>query len=141
MSDIVPDLYKKILRDFRSAVALDPWIKSFNKRLDAGKATQEDVQKYAGILGRTASKALNRGLTPENLPDGKIYWNIAKRTIEPLLREVTEMVNGAMVSIIEVQHKKKRIGIKPQRAKFNQDRCDAIINKIVNMSLGVVDEE
>ncbi|MGI6557136.1 MAG: hypothetical protein ACOX1H_07520 [Pseudoramibacter sp.] len=95
----------------------------------------------AGIPEKAAAKALSRGFRPENLPDGKIYWNIAKRTIEPLLREVTDMVNDAVVIIIEAEHKKKRIGIKPKRAPFNQDRCDAIMNKIVNLSLGETDGE
>ena len=95
----------------------------------------------AGIPEKAAAKALSRGLRPENLPDGKIYWNIAKRTIEPLLREVNRMVNDAMVVIIEAAHKKKRIGIKPVRAAFNQDRCDAIMNKVVRMSMGEADDE
>ena len=95
----------------------------------------------AGILGKAAAKALSKGLRLENLPDGKIYWNIAKRTVEPLLREVTDMVNDAVVIIIEAEHKKKRIGIKPKRAPFNQDRCDAIMNKVVRMSMGEADDE
>lgn len=139
--DIVPALYKRIKKDFKSLVASDPWVRAFNKQLKKGEATQKDVANYAGVLGKAASKALKRGLAPGNLPDGKIYWNIAKRTIEPLLREVTNMVNDAMVSVIKAEHKKKRIGIKPQRAEFNQDRCNAIMNKVVNMSLGGVDEE
>jgi hypothetical protein len=95
----------------------------------------------AGIPEKAAAKALSRGLRPENLPDGKIYWNIAKRTVEPLLREVTDRINDAMVTIIEAEHKKKRIGVKPVRAAFNQDRCDAIMNKVVRMSMGEADDE
>lgn len=140
-NDIVPALYAGILKDFKNKVAHDAWVKGFDKRLKNGKATQDDAAKYADILGHAASQALSTGLRPENLPDGKIYWNIAKRTVEPLLQEVTDMVNDAMVIIIEAEHKKKRIGIKPKRAPFNQDRCDAIMNKIVNLSLGETDGE
>ena len=139
--DIVPELYRQILTDFNSQVALDPWIKAFNKRLKVGEATQEEAQEYAGRLGKHAASALNSSLRAENLPDGRIYWNIAKRTIEPILKKVTEMVNGAMVSIIKAEHKKKRIGIKPVGAEFNQDRCDAILNKIVSVSMGEIDGE
>lgn len=139
-NDIVPALYKKIHNDFDGIIAVNPWIKAFKKRLSKERATQQDADIYADYLGQAAAKALSRGLSDENLPDGRIYWNIAKRTIEPLLREVSEMVNDAMVSIISVEHKKKRIGAVPKRAVFNQDRCDAIMNKVVNMSLGVDDE-
>lgn len=138
-NDIVPALYENIHGDFQNAVAMNPWVKAFKKRLEKGKATQMDIDTYASYLGKSAAKALVRGFSEENLPDGKIYWNIAKRTIEPLLREVNEMINDAMVSIISAEHKKKRIGAVPKRAAFNQDRCDAIMNKVVDLSLGVDD--
>ena len=140
-NDIVPELYERIHKDFKSRITINPWIRAFRKKLKDGTATQEDASHYAMLIGRTAGEALANGLTEDNLPDGKIYWNIAKRTIEPILRESTDMVNDAMVSIIDVMHKKKRIGIKPQRAEFNQDRCNAIVGKIVALSLGEDDEE
>lgn len=133
--DIVPALYKKILREFNRQVNDDTWITGFRARLE--KATQEDVDKYAQRLGKYASKALRDGLKPENLPDGKIYWNIAKRTIEPLLKNVTGMVNDAMTTVISSSHSKMNLGVKPAEAPFNQERCDAIMNRIVNLSLGV----
>jgi hypothetical protein len=46
------------------------------------------------------------------------------------------MVNDAMVSIISEEHKRKRIAVMPKRAAFNQGRCDAIMNKVVSISLG-----
>ena len=109
---------------------------SIAKRVKDGTAAQEEADSYAERLGKYAAAALIHGLSPDNLPDGKIYWNIAKRTVEPLLRRVHAMVSDAMVSIIETQHKKIRLGTKPVRAPFNQDRCDAIMNKIVKVSLG-----
>ncbi|MGI6205520.1 MAG: hypothetical protein ACOYJI_02655 [Anaerovoracaceae bacterium] len=140
MSDIVPDLYKKILRDFRSAVALDPWIKSFNKRLDAGKATQEDVQKYAGRIGKYGENALIRGLKKENLPGGIIYWNIAKRTVEPLMKIMAQMVNEAYTAELSNRYQKMHIGIKPVTVEFNQERCDAIMNKLVSVFMEAATE-
>ena len=137
MDDIVPQLYKKILSEFNSQVKKDAWIKEFEGRVNKGTATQEEVDKYSQALGQYASKALRDGFSSENLPDGKIYWNIAKRIVEPLLRKVTDMVNNEMVKVISSEHSKIRLGTKPVKAPFNQDRCDAIMNKIVNMSLGV----
>ena len=136
MDDIVPALYRKILSDFNTSVKKDAWITAFEKKISQGSATQEDADRYSELLGLYAASALTAGLVPENLPDGKIYWNIAKRTVEPLLRKVTDMVNAAMEKILSAQHQKIGLGTKPVRAPFNQDRCDAIMNKIVNLSLG-----
>lgn len=136
MDDIVPALYRKILNEFNTSVRKDAWITVFENRLGRGLATQEEADRYSERLGRYAAAALSDGLSPENLPDGVIYWNIAKRTVEPLLRKVTDMVNAAMEKILSAQHQKIGLGTKPVRAPFNQDRCDAIMNKIVNLSLG-----
>jgi hypothetical protein len=40
-----------------------------------------------------------------------------------------------MTTVIAADHKRKRIGIKPRRAEFNQDRCNSIMNRVVRMSL------
>lgn len=136
MDDIAPALYRKIMNEFNASVKKDAWIMSFQKKLANGSATQKEADHYSELLGRYAAAALSDGLSPENLPDGKIYWNIAKRTVEPMLRRVTDMVNAAMEKILSAEHKKIRLGTKPVRAPFNQDRCDAIMNKIVALSLG-----
>ena len=120
---------------------MDPWIKAFRKRMKANKATQEEILTYAQRIGNHASAALALALRKENMPDGKIYYNIAKRLIEPILREVQELVNNAMTGIIEEMHKTRRIGTKVKKAAFNQDRSDAIINKIVAVSLEEEDDE
>ncbi|MGI6721076.1 MAG: hypothetical protein ACOX4I_00745 [Anaerovoracaceae bacterium] len=70
-NDIVPALYENIHADFKSIIAMDPWIKAFKKRLKKGRATQLDIDTYAGYLGKAAAKALTRGLSEENLPGGK----------------------------------------------------------------------
>lgn len=131
MDDIVPALYDKILKDFKSHVALDPWIKAFRKRLKKGNATQNDVQEYAGRVGRYGQDALIRGLQRDNLPDGKLYWNIVKRTVEPLMRLMTDMVNDAYKAELGKRYKRMGIHIKLVTVGFNQERCDDIMNKLV----------
>jgi hypothetical protein len=48
MTDIVPELYKKIESDFNSRMAMDPVIRSFNKRLEAEVVPGDVVQ--AGVV-------------------------------------------------------------------------------------------
>lgn len=140
MDDIAPALYKKILSEFNARVKRDSWIKAFNERQKKGTSTQKEVQEYAGRVGKYCQEALINGLRKENLPDGKIYWNIAKRTVEPMMKLVTNMVNEAYSAELSNRYKKMRLGIKPVTAKFNQERCDAIMNKLVAGSMAVADE-
>lgn len=138
--DIVPALYEKILKDFNAKVALDPWIKAFLKRVENGTASQNDALTYAEKLGGYAEEALQRHLTEKNLPDGKIYWNIAKRTIEPLMRIVCDDISAADEKILQATYKKLRLGIKPVGAEFNQDYMNGVMNEIVGLSLYEPDE-
>lgn len=140
MDDIAPELYKNILSEFRARVRQDRWIKTFDSRQKKGTTTQKDVQEYAGRIGRHCQAALINGLRKENLPDGKIYWNIAKRTVEPMMKLVTDMVNKAYTEELSNRYKKMRLGIKPITRKFNQERCDAIMNKLVAASMAAADK-
>lgn len=138
--DIVPGFYRKILGDFEGKVKTDTWIKAFENRQKKGTSTQKEVQEYAGRIGRYGQDTLIHGLAKKNLPDGIIYWNIAKRTVEPLMKQMTDMVNEAYTTELSNRYKKMRIGIKPVTAKFNQERCDAIMNKLVAASMAAAQE-
>lgn len=138
--DIVPALYEKILKDFNAKVALDPWIKAFLRRVENGTALQNDVLTYAEKLGGYAEEALQRCLSEKNLPDGKIYWNIAKRTIEPLMRIVCNDIGVVDEKVLQATYKKLRLGIKPVGAEFNQDYMNGVMNEIVGLSLYDSDE-
>lgn len=130
--DIVPALYKEILDEFNNLVGNDSEIKNFAKKLDKGTATQDEASKYARRLGDHASKALIDNLIEDKMPDGKVYWNIADRTVKPLLQVVNKLVNEAMTEIISRQYKSQRIGIKPVDAPFPENRVNKILNKLVS---------
>lgn len=134
-NDIVPELLNKTKKKFRGKISIDPWIRVFIRRVEKNESSLIEVQNYAEQLGKHATTVLKEAFRDDSIPDGKIYYNIAKRIIEPIMREVTELVNDAAVKVIEQEHKKQGIGIKPRRAGFNQDRCDAIVNKVVTLSV------
>ena len=133
-SDIVPELYDKIQRSYKRLVALDPWIRAFRKHKEKGNISQKDVLEYANRLGGCAEKALGAFLIDKNLPDGRIYYNIAKRTIDPMMRLIYEDVNAAEEISLKSMYKKQRIGIKPVRAPFNEEFMDGIIWELVRAS-------
>ena len=103
MTDAVPELWEQISRDFNRSASTDIWIRSFLRRVKDGTATSEEASVYAGRLGTHAGKALARALKKESLPDGKLYWNIADRTIRPLLTEVHRRVNDAAAAVLAAE--------------------------------------
>ena len=130
-TDIVPELYKAIESDFHMRVKTSPDIRAFRLRLEKGTATAEDVSKYAGRLGDCASATLLAVLTEDNLPDGRMYWNIAERTVKPLMHTVYEMVNEAAATVQKREDEALGIGLKPIRADFPEERINSLINRMI----------
>lgn len=133
MKDIVPELQKSILADFQSQVEEDYKIQRILSGEDE-KATFADVSKLSARLGEYAADSLKRNLTDETLPEGVLYWNIAKRTIVPLMQEVQKIALDMAEAVQTREDKKAGIGIKPIRPEFNEERIEAVMNKVVFLS-------
>lgn len=136
--DIAPQLASNINNTFNSMIAADAVIKGFNAKLANETATQRDVFNYAQRVARHAASSLSFSITPEVLPDRRIYWNIATRTIKPLLQRVHEMINDAANAVQSIEDGKASIGIKPKSAPFPDDRISDLLNKLCSL---VITEE
>lgn len=133
MKDIVPKLQKSVLSDFYSMVEEDNKMQAILTGKDK-RATLTQVSKHAERLGEYAVRSLEKNLTDETLPDGTLYWNIAKGAIPPLMREVQNLAINMAVTIQKREDEKTGIGLKPVRAPFNQERIEAVMNKVVFLS-------
>ena len=131
--DIVPALYEKIKSDFASEVKNNADIQEFIKRVSEETAAKEEVSLYAADLGKCASLALQKNLTEYNLPNGRLYWNIAERTIIPILKEVHESISSMAIAVDEYEDRGKGIGIKSQKADFPEQRIRDLVDKMVNL--------
>ena len=128
-ADIAPELYEQLRRRFEQNMKRSKRIQSFLKKGD--KATQKEVSLYAAELGKCASDAFTDVLSENNLPNGKLYWNIAQRTIIPLLEEVHNMVLDAAEAVQKREDKALGISLKPVRPDFPEERVKGLINKLI----------
>lgn len=133
--DIAPALAESIDTTFNSLVSSDAVIRAFNNKMSKGAATQRDVFMYTERLGRHASKSLKMTLTPDNLPDGRLYWNIATRTVKPLLQRVHSMINEAAIAVQTAEDLRNGIGVKPMAVEFPEERINDILNKLCSLDL------
>lgn len=133
MKDITPELQKSVLSDFYNMVEEDNKIQGILTGEDK-RATLTQVSKQAERLGEYAVRSLKKNLTDETLPDGTLYWNIAKGVIPPLMREVQKVATDMAVRVQTREDKKAGIGLKPVRPVFNQERIEAVMNKVVFLS-------
>ena len=110
-TDIVPALNDEIMTSFRSRMNRDARIKRVSRRITDGTASLRDGHTYAAAVGENMSSALRAVLTPEKLPDGKLYYNIASRTVKPALQETYGLVNDTATQVQRIADRRARLRI------------------------------
>lgn len=138
-ADVVPVLNEKIKTSFQSNMMRDRRIAQISKRIRDGTATFVDGHDYAERLGESLSKALISNLNEENLPDGRLYYNIAKRTVTPALRKNYELTNEAAEQIQSIIDSGLGIGLKSVKAEFPESRIKGLIDKMTTEGISLED--
>lgn len=129
-TDVVPVLNDKIETSFKSNVMKDRKIAQISKRIRDGTATFVDGHDYAERLGENLSKALVENLTADTLPDGRLYYNIAKRTVTPALETNYNLTNEAAAEIQKLLDAQVGIGLNAVKADFPAERIQGLIDKM-----------
>lgn len=129
--DIVPELYGKIRKDFDEAVEADEMLSRIYAKIEKGTATHMETQHYAQRIGECAAEAIKKNLTEGILPDGKLYYNIAERTIQPTLEHNHELVNQVASQIQESLNAAAGLGIKPITPEMDAERVERVVNAAV----------
>lgn len=130
--DIVPDLLEAIQSDFENERLDNKKIQHLLKLLEENSATYLEANDYAIEIGELLSKVLNRHITAEILPDGKMYFNIADRVLNETLKNNYELIADYAETVQAQLNKKAGISLKSQRPPLNQERIDSLVNKLTS---------
>lgn len=127
--DIVPGLLATIEDDFKKSFQSDDTLKTLYGKVQDGTATQADGEKFSHELGRLTAEVFHRNVTPEILPDGTLYYNIANRIITPILGNNHDIVCEVMKQVIERMNLDAGLGIKFQEPEFEFRRVHDLVWK------------
>lgn len=130
MEDIAPELMEKIQKQFYHDIEKSSIIKNFKKQAQRGKTSYSQANEVAQEIGKILAKSYSDNLSSDTLPDGKMYYNIASRVLNPTLREAYEMVADNAAIVQQIMNEAADIGIKIIRAQIQQDNIDGIVNRI-----------
>lgn len=128
VNDVAPDLAKAIEKSFERRMSNDKTVQRILRHVRDGTVTQAEVSAYAGRVGIAGSGALREVLVSEALPDGKLYWNIAERTILPQLERQHSLVNVAARTAQTAYNKQTGLGISSPVTSINIERVRGIMN-------------
>ena len=128
--DILPELLKEVQANFEAEFGKSKVVEDAFKLLKAKKATYSTANDFAIEVGEILARALKSVVTADRLPDGKMYYNIAKRLLEPVLGNNYKTVADYAVKVQSDLNKKAKIGLNAKKPVLNQDRIDGFINRL-----------
>lgn len=130
MNDIAPDLYKNLKGAFDKQFQADRTIQSLYEKVKAGTASYKDAHAFAIKAGEILAQAFGENLSSALLPDGKLYYNIAKSVVDPLLKGNYDLVTDVCAQVQKRLNRNAGIGMNAIKPELNQDRIDGILNRV-----------
>lgn len=130
MIDIAPELLEKLKRAFSEKFNNNKKIDKILSTIREGEPTYSEVNELSIQVGDILAEVFGEHLSADILPDGRMYYNIAKRTIEPMMINNYNIVTDNAAIVQEILNKQAGMGIKAQIPPINQSRIDGIINRL-----------
>lgn len=129
MDDIAPALLDELRQCFLQNLAADANAADLLQTIQAGKAGYAEAGEYAEAVGKALSGAFS-GIADADLPDGRMYWNIADRVVRPLLEEDHAMVSEAAVQVQKALNQTAGLGLRPQTVPVDSEKINGILNRL-----------
>jgi hypothetical protein len=132
VKDIVPELLELIEKEFDEKTYNSEVLKKAIQALQDKKATYKDAHEFAIEVGEILSEVLNKNITAEILPDGRMYFNIADRILNPTMSKDYELISGYVADVQTELNRVAGLRLKGQKPELNQSRIDGIIERLSN---------
>ena len=128
--DIAPALLEQLRKAFSDKLISSEKANEIFSIIREGKPTYTEVNELSIEVGDLLAKTFQENLSAEILPDGRMYYNIAKRTVEPMMINNYDIITDNAAIVQEILNKQAGMGIKAQVPVLNQSRIDGIIDRL-----------
>ena len=128
MEDVAPILLEQIKELYNQERTKNGLIEVVLAKIKGKEATYIEAEQYANELGGILAKAYKE--TFVNLPDGKMYYNIAKRTVEPTMIGLQSDIADLTDEVQTILNEQAGLGINPIRPTLEQNKIDGILNRL-----------
>lgn len=130
MSDIAPELLERLQKAFQELYESNKELKDLLGLIENGLATYEEANLFSQKVGELLAKVFQENINASELPDGKLYYNIAQRVVEPMLNHNYTIIKDYCVNVQTILNEQAKIGLKAIEPELNQDRVDGIIDLV-----------
>ena len=130
MDDIAPELLELIQNEFKKNFDADKEIQRIYKLIQSASIEYDEANKFAIRCGELLSDALNKFVTVDALPEGKMWYNIAQKIMQPTLENnynlINDVCNYAQKTINDISKVTMNYVVPP----INQNKIDGFIDKL-----------
>lgn len=130
--DIVPELLEKIKKEFNLTYEENKKISALENKLETEILNYDDAYNYAEEVGRLLINVLRDNITSETMPDGRMYYNIAKRIMDDVLTNNHELIAEYSQIVQTVINNNAGYNIKGLKSKLNYDRINGFIQRLAS---------
>ncbi len=128
--DIAPALLEKLRNAFTEKINQNKKIDEIYLVIREGKPAYSEVNELSIEVGDILAEVFQENLSSEILPDGRMYYNIAKRTVEPMMVNNYNIITNNAAEVQEQLNQAAGMRIKAQVPVLNQSRIDGIIDRL-----------
>lgn len=125
--DVAPELLNKVWYDFIGQVKDNKQLRSLRQAVEDKTATYEQANYYATELSKVMAKSLRKFLTPESLPDGKLYYNIADKILTRVLEGCHLRVANYCYKVQRLAYDEMGVQLDPAEVPVDQERIHGIV--------------
>ena len=130
VKDIVPQLLEAIRESYKSNVNRNILLQKLINIIKDNKGDYETLLKVSKEYGIALSDAFKSNVTGDILPDGKMYYNIAERLLNELLRENYDNVAPLCETVQSELNKQNGINLKAVKPSYKQEKVNGLIDYI-----------
>lgn len=91
-----------------------------------------DSNQFAIKVGELLSEVFQENLSADQLPNGRMYYNIARKVVDPMMNQNYQLVSENSSRVQEILNKQAGLHIKAQKPKLNQGRIDGIVQRLAD---------
>ena len=128
MTDIGKELAEKVKKAFYAKMKANSESNRLKKAIGKGSTHCTDALDYADEVGNALEYAVKTVLSEESLPNGTLYYNIAKTIAETILGEAYDLGETAAKSVQKSINTSAGIGLNAASAGTKQERLQEVIN-------------
>lgn len=131
MEDIAVILLKRVEEAIKKAYSESSIIASTYKKVRDGTATYEDANAYSVEVGTILANAYSK-INSGDLPNGRMYYNIAHRLITPTMGYNYDLISQLAADVQRIINEQAKIGIKPIVPDLNTDKVNKIVQRVAD---------